>query len=53
MHRSTDNVSSGIRAAMVFHCAAAGTVDHTERYKGYKSPVNDWVPLLRAGRFVS
>ena len=27
MHRSTDNVSNGIRAAMVYHCAATGTVD--------------------------
>lgn len=52
MHRSTDNVSTGIRAAMVFHVAAAGTVDNTEKYKGYKSPVNDWVPLVRGGAFV-
>jgi ectoine hydroxylase-related dioxygenase (phytanoyl-CoA dioxygenase family) len=27
MHRSTDNCSSGIRAAMVYHYAATGTVD--------------------------
>jgi ectoine hydroxylase-related dioxygenase (phytanoyl-CoA dioxygenase family) len=27
MHRSTDNCSAGIRAAMVFHYAATGTVD--------------------------
>lgn len=52
MHRSTDNVSSGIRAAMVFHVAAAGTVDNTEKLRGYKSPVNDWVPLIREGVFV-
>jgi len=52
MHRSTDNVSNGIRAAMVFHVAAAATVDETEARKGYKSPVNDWVPLLRDGAFV-
>ena len=52
MHRSTDNVSHGIRAAMVFHVAAAGTVDNTEKLKGYKSPVNDWVPLVRSGAFV-
>ena len=32
MHRSTDNESDGIRAAMVYHYAAAGTVDHTEEY---------------------
>ena len=52
MHRSTDNESAGIRAAMVFHVAAAGTVDKTEKVRGYKSPVNDWVPLVRGGAFV-
>jgi ectoine hydroxylase-related dioxygenase (phytanoyl-CoA dioxygenase family) len=51
MHRSTDNTSAGIRAAMVFHVAAAGTVDRTEEVRGYPSPVNDWVPLVRAGAF--
>ncbi len=29
MHCSTDNVSTGVRAAMVYHFAAAGTVDQT------------------------
>jgi phytanoyl-CoA hydroxylase len=29
MHRSTDNVSDGIRAAMVYHYAATGTVERT------------------------
>jgi ectoine hydroxylase-related dioxygenase (phytanoyl-CoA dioxygenase family) len=52
MHRSTDNVSNGIRAAMVFHVAAASTVDNTEKIRGSKSPVTDWVPLLRGGAFV-
>jgi phytanoyl-CoA hydroxylase len=52
MHRSTDNVSTGIRAAMVFHVAAAGTIDRTKETKGYESPVNDWVPLVRDGAFV-
>jgi ectoine hydroxylase-related dioxygenase (phytanoyl-CoA dioxygenase family) len=52
MHRSTDNTSTGIRAAMVFHVAAAGTVDRTEEVRGYPSPVNDWVPLVRNGAFV-
>ncbi len=52
MHRSTDNESGGIRAAMVFHFAAAGTVDHTEQATGAPSPVNDWVPLVRDGRAV-
>ena len=29
MHRSTDNVSDGIRAAMVYHYAATGTVENS------------------------
>jgi phytanoyl-CoA hydroxylase len=29
MHRSTDNVSDGRRAAMVYHYASAGTIDNT------------------------
>jgi phytanoyl-CoA hydroxylase len=29
MHRSTDNVSDGIRAAMVYHYASTGTVERT------------------------
>jgi ectoine hydroxylase-related dioxygenase (phytanoyl-CoA dioxygenase family) len=29
MHCSTDNESHGVRAAMVYHFASAGTVDHT------------------------
>ena len=47
MHRSTDNESAGIRAAMVYHYAAAGTLDHTEEYF---PPINDWVPARRGGR---
>jgi phytanoyl-CoA hydroxylase len=39
MHRSTDNESAGIRAAMVFHYAATGTIDHTPRL------VNDFVTV--------
>jgi phytanoyl-CoA hydroxylase len=38
MHRSTDNRSDGIRAAMVYHYAEAGTNDRAP-----VSPVNDWV----------
>lgn len=52
MHRSTDNVSEGIRAAMVFHFAAAGTADRTEEMKGGPSPVNDWVAVVRGGSAV-
>jgi ectoine hydroxylase-related dioxygenase (phytanoyl-CoA dioxygenase family) len=49
MHCSTDNESDGIRAAMVYHFAAAGTVDHTEEYF---PTVNDWVPARRDHRAV-
>ncbi len=48
MHRSTDNKSDGIRAAMVFHFATAGTDDQTRE----TSPVNDWMDFLRDGRIV-
>ncbi len=47
MHKSTDNLSDGLRAAMVYHYAAAGTVDATLERKGYT--INDWLPVLRAG----
>jgi phytanoyl-CoA hydroxylase len=40
MHRSTDNESDGLRAAMVYHLAEHGTVDSQPG-----SPVNDWVHL--------
>jgi phytanoyl-CoA hydroxylase len=38
MHRSTDNQSDDIRAAMVFHFAEHGTVDHSGG-----NAVNDWM----------
>ena len=41
MHRSSDNMSSGLRAAMVFHCARSGTGLRTP----VDVPVNDWMPL--------
>jgi ectoine hydroxylase-related dioxygenase (phytanoyl-CoA dioxygenase family) len=50
MHRSTDNESSGIRAAMVYHYAGGGTIDHSEEY--FPS-TNTWVPVRRGGRVVS
>jgi phytanoyl-CoA hydroxylase len=39
MHRSTDNESAGIRAAMVYHYATSGTVELSP------SPVTDFVPV--------
>jgi ectoine hydroxylase-related dioxygenase (phytanoyl-CoA dioxygenase family) len=41
MHRSKDNASSGLRAAMVYHLAEHGTRDRSER----PSLVNDWMRL--------
>jgi phytanoyl-CoA hydroxylase len=45
MHFSTDNQSSCRRAAMVYHYARAGTVDHTIEKRGYS--INDWMPVRR------
>ena len=53
MHCSTDNVSAGIRAAMVFHCCPAGTVDlGFEQFDGFKNPMHRFDPLLRDGHLV-
>ena len=41
MHRSTDNVSDGLRAAMVYHYAQADTKDASSNL------VNDWMPARR------
>ena len=49
MHRSTDNESSGIRAAMVYHYATADSVDHSAEY--WPSS-NAWVPVRRDGHVV-
>jgi ectoine hydroxylase-related dioxygenase (phytanoyl-CoA dioxygenase family) len=47
MHKSTDNDSDGLRAAMVYHFAEAGTLDHSLEHSGHPSPVNDWMPVRR------
>jgi len=47
MHRSTDNESDALRAAMVFHYALATTVDRTEELRGYT--VNDWIEMPPPG----
>jgi hypothetical protein len=41
MHYSTDNVSNGVRAAMVYHYARTGTRDRTQQLRGYT--INDWM----------
>ena len=45
MHRSTDNETDGVRAAMVFHYARAGTRRSHRALQGYT--VNDWIPIRR------
>jgi ectoine hydroxylase-related dioxygenase (phytanoyl-CoA dioxygenase family) len=52
MHKSTDNVSKGRRAAMVYHFADAATIDRTTEKFGRPAPNVDWMPVLRAGRAV-
>src|SRR4051794_14879217 len=44
MHRSTDNESEDVRAAMVWHFAPAGTVDRSEELGTGGNLVNDWMP---------
>lgn len=43
IHRSSDNVSRGMRAAAVLHCASSATVDHSVEH--FRRPLNDWMPL--------
>ena len=51
MHKSTDNISTGIRAAMVWHFATADSIDPGVKRRGKQvaNPVNDWMPYLREG----
>ena len=51
MHKSTDNRSRGMRAAMVYHYGEAGTVDRTLEFR--PTTLNDWLPVLRDGRPVA
>ena len=50
MHKSTDNRSRGMRAAMVYHYGEAGTVDRTLEFR--PTTLNDWLPVLRGGERV-
>lgn len=47
MHRSTDNESGDIRAAMVWHYTKSGTVDRTSEKFGRKNPVHDFMKIGR------
>lgn len=49
MHRSTDNDSAELRAAMVYHYATAGTVDNSEQRFGRKPANQEWLPVMRNG----
>ncbi len=49
MHRSTDNGSTRRRAAMVYHYAAAGTVDQSQEKWGFTPPNVDWMAVRRKG----
>jgi phytanoyl-CoA hydroxylase len=53
MHRSTDNLSTGFRAAMVYHYAQAGTVDRTRERFGHQNPVHDFMPICRGGELIA
>jgi ectoine hydroxylase-related dioxygenase (phytanoyl-CoA dioxygenase family) len=50
MHRSTDNVSPGRRAAMVYHYGEAGTIDRSKQKWGFVPPNVDWMPARRAAQ---
>jgi phytanoyl-CoA hydroxylase len=49
MHRSTDNESNGVRAAMVWHYTKSGTIDRTLEKFGRQNPVLDFMKIERAG----
>jgi ectoine hydroxylase-related dioxygenase (phytanoyl-CoA dioxygenase family) len=51
-HKSTDNTSSRSREAMVYHYAAAGTVDQSKERFGFVPPNVDWMPVYRDGATV-
>lgn len=47
MHRSTDNLSGGIRAAMVWHYTKSGTIDQTKEKFGYQNRSHDFMTIER------
>ena len=49
MHRSTDNASDQMRAAMVYHFASAATRDLSQEKIGFVPPNTDWMPVRREG----
>lgn len=54
MHCSTDNVSNGIRADMVYYCCAAGTAEHDfKQFDGFKDPTRRLDPLISDGQLMT
>jgi ectoine hydroxylase-related dioxygenase (phytanoyl-CoA dioxygenase family) len=51
-HKSTDNESNDLRAAMVYHYASADTVDQSMEKLGFVPPNMDWMPVRRSGAAV-
>jgi phytanoyl-CoA hydroxylase len=47
MHRSTDNMSGGSRAAMVWHYTKSGTIDQTREKFGHQNPSHDFMKIER------
>jgi phytanoyl-CoA hydroxylase len=45
MHKSTDNQSGAMRAAMVFHYGETGTVDRSHERFGFTPPNIDWMTV--------
>lgn len=48
-HKSSDNTADFMRAAMVYHFGAGGTVDGSEEKWGFRPPNVDWMPIRRDG----
>ena len=46
-HKSSDNTADFMRAAMVYHFGAGGTVDQSEERWGFRPPNVDWMPIRR------
>ncbi|MEE3328580.1 MAG: phytanoyl-CoA dioxygenase family protein, partial [Myxococcota bacterium] len=51
LHRSSDNASSQMRAAMVYHFASAATRDLSKEKIGFIPPNTDWMPVRREEEF--
>jgi hypothetical protein len=50
MHRSTDNESESVRAAVVWHYAQSETRDLTSERFGFQNPTHDFMPITHRNR---